>query len=160
MKQFTPRLARRRLEARLAAWRGVADEPPPGGGYIRAIREAIAMPGTELARRMGISQSTLHGIEQGERTGSVRLSSLRRAAEALDCTLVYAFVPRTSLDDIVNNQARRQAERYLERTEQTMLLEAQLPDAVEQEAMLEEIAEDIARSSRRLWAPIEDDGGA
>jgi hypothetical protein len=38
--------------------------------------------------------------------GSIQLATLRRVAAALDCTLVYAFVPKKSLEETVRSRAR------------------------------------------------------
>jgi predicted DNA-binding mobile mystery protein A len=67
------------------------------------------MSSAELAGRMGVGQSTISELESSEVRGTIKLDSLRRAAGALDCKLVYFLVPRTSLDDAVRAQARRKA---------------------------------------------------
>lgn len=58
---------------------------------------------------MGVGQSSISGLERRETSETIRLHSLRRAADALDCDLVYFFVPRTTLDETVLAQARRKA---------------------------------------------------
>lgn len=72
------------------------------------------MSGTELAARMGVGQSTVSGLEQGEVQGTIRLDTLRRVADALDCDLVYYLSPRTTLETAVRGQARRKALEQLE----------------------------------------------
>ena len=42
---------------------------------------------------MGVTQPTVQRLELSEAEGAIQLKSLRRAAEALDCDLVYALVP-------------------------------------------------------------------
>src|SRR5450755_849942 len=101
--------ARRRLDAQLQRLQPIAAEPRPPRGWIRAIREALGMSTTELAARMGISQSRIPELERGEVAGSVKLDTLGRAANALDCDLVYVLVPRTTLESSVHAQAQRQA---------------------------------------------------
>ena len=44
---------------------------------------------------MNIKQSTAFRIEQSEARGKIEIDTLRRAAQALDCTLIYALY-RTS----------------------------------------------------------------
>ena len=61
-------------------------------------------------------------------SGGIRLASLRRAAEALDCTLVYAFIPNESLEGTVRRQAQSVMDRRMARVRQTMVLEDQLGD--------------------------------
>jgi len=71
-------LARRRLDARLQALRPLADVPRPHRGWIRAIRDALGMSGTELAVRLGVSQQTIHDLERSEQHDTMKLETLRR----------------------------------------------------------------------------------
>lgn len=143
-------LARRHLDARLNAFRPLADEPRPHRGWIRAVRDALGMSSTELAKRIGVSQSTVVALERSEERGSIGIDSLRRAADALDCDLFYALVPRTSLDAAVRAQARRKAVRHLSPVAHHMRLEDQRvgDDAT---AQLDELADRFA-DRRGLWA--------
>jgi len=75
--------------------------------WSRTIREALGMPVAELARRMGVSQPTATNHELNEERGAISVERLEALANALDCDLVYAFVPRTSLAD---RARRREAE--------------------------------------------------
>jgi predicted DNA-binding mobile mystery protein A len=63
-------------------------------GWMRAVRQAIGLPVVELARRMGVAESQVFRLEESEQEGRVRVATLRRAAEAMGCELVYALVPR------------------------------------------------------------------
>jgi predicted DNA-binding mobile mystery protein A len=67
----------------------------------------------ELAARMGIAQSRASKIERAEVEGAIRLRTLGRVAEALNCRLVYAFVPDESLEHIVRYQAELKAAEVL-----------------------------------------------
>ncbi len=71
------------------------------------------MSSTDLAARLGISQSTVSELEHSEVSDSIKLGSLRRVASALDCDLFYFLAPRSTLDVTVATQARRQAERIV-----------------------------------------------
>lgn len=145
------RLARKNLDRRLSKLNHEAVAFPPFG-WIRAIREALGMTPTQLAKRMGIARPRIHELEKAEKTGATTLKSLRQAAEAMDCTLVYAFVPNGSLDDIVQKRAKRKADERLTRLEHTMRLENQTPDksdlADERDRLRHEI---LSGSPRKLW---------
>jgi predicted DNA-binding mobile mystery protein A len=107
------------------------------------------MSAAELGKRMGVSGATVGEIEANEREGGIRLSTLRRAANAMDCELVYAFVPRDSLERTVLRQAEavlREHERY---ADQTMRLEAQ--EAAPSDRARQRQLDDIIQS-RNLWA--------
>ncbi|WP_200955027.1 mobile mystery protein A [Aeromicrobium sp. Root236] len=118
--------ARATLDERFEAWRQLpAKGARPHGGWVRAIREALGMRAEDLANRMGVSQPTLTRLESNERRGSVRLDTLQRAADALECDVVYALVPRRSLGEMVNEQARTRALERMGRVAHTMALEDQ-----------------------------------
>ena len=78
----------------------------PVRGWIKAIREALGMSTAQLAKRLGIKQPSLVALEQSEAKGSIELATLRRVAEALDCTLVFALVPDKPLESTVRGRAR------------------------------------------------------
>jgi predicted DNA-binding mobile mystery protein A len=83
------------------------------------------MTAGDLGQRMGISHASVFALERREREGTVGLDSLRRAAEAMDSTIVYAIVPRRSLATTVREQAERIADAEIQSVEQTMALEDQ-----------------------------------
>ena len=141
------KLARERLESRLN--RALVQATiPPTGGWIRALRSALGMTAAQLGRRMGVGRQTVDGLERSERAGTIRLTSLRRAAEALDCDVVYALVPRTPLRAQVEQRARGLALAVLERANHSMALEDQAVDDLEAE-IERYIDEHI--SERDLW---------
>ena len=92
------------------------------------------MTAAELAARMGITGPAVRSLENKEMEGGARLSSLRRAAEAMDCTLVYAFIPISSLQETVERQAAGILDEQLKRVHQTMALEAQEGEALSSSA--------------------------
>ena len=98
---------------------------PPVRGWIKAIREALGMSTAQLAHRLKIKQPSVVELEKSEAKGSIELATLRRVAEALDCTLVYALVPRKPLEAMVHDHARAFARRRHEHVEHSMLLEDQ-----------------------------------
>lgn len=97
----------------------------PVRGWIRAIRESLGMTGAQLGARLGIARPSVADLEDAEIRGAIQISSLKRAAEAMDCTLVYALVPNSSLEEFLQRQARQVAREHLKPVEQTMLLENQ-----------------------------------
>ena len=135
------RQARRRLDERTGILRDqVRDFAVPNSGWIRALREALGMSSKDLAARMGVTESTVVRMEANERADSVQLSTLRRAADALGCDLVYALVPRKPLEARVQEQARKQAATFLSPVQHTMLLEAQQTNTAALDALLAEHA--------------------
>ena len=135
------RQARRRLDERAEGLRNDATYfLVPRSGWLRAIREALAMSSNDLAARMGVAESTVVRLEASELADTAQLGSLRRAADALGCDLVYAVVPRRSLEQTVQEQARKQAAKFLAPVQHTMLLEDQTPTRSVAESLLADAA--------------------
>ncbi|MCX5946566.1 MAG: mobile mystery protein A [Cyanobacteria bacterium] len=128
--------------------------PRPPAGWLRAIREALGMTSAVLAGRLGVTASGARKLEQAEAIDAITLGTLRRVADALDCDLQYALVPRRPLRDMRWRQAMRLAQQWQQRAGRTMALEAQpvaSPSAAANER-LEAMAEEILRTSgTRLW---------
>lgn len=144
-------LARKQLERRLAPLRNTMPAAPPRG-WIKAIRESLGMTVRQLAKRMGVAPSRVPVIEKAEVTGSTTIRTLRQAAEAMNCTFVYAFVPTKPLDDILRDRAMQKARQDVARLDHTMRLENQAllePDLdAEQNRMIDLI---LSGSLRGLW---------
>jgi predicted DNA-binding mobile mystery protein A len=85
------------------------------------------MSARQLAERMGTQPSRIFEIEKDEVRGAVTLKTLRHAAEALGCDLVYAFVPKEgkSLEDLLQQQAEHIVAEQLKAVGHSMALENQ-----------------------------------
>ncbi len=141
------RTARRRLDQRLVGL-DLGQRPPRG--WIRAIREALGMTTAELGQRMGLTQSRVSQIERSEELGSIRLDTLERAAQALNCQVRYVFVPNEPLEEMVQRQARLRAQAEVDAVTHTMALEDQVPEPEVLDALVKEMAERFV-DERRLW---------
>ena len=107
------------------------------------------MSTAQLAKRLGIRQPSLVALEQSEAKGSIELATLRRVAEALDCTLVYALLPNKPLETTLRDRARAFARRRRAPVEHSMLLEDQKVTAKDSEARLDEIMRET--NPRLFW---------
>ena len=103
-----------------------------------------------LAKRLGVSKAAVTQLERAEINGGVTISKLSEVASALDCTLVYALVPNTSLEETVQRQARRVAKEQMGYVATTMALEDQ---AIEEAGNSEAFADQARRVLERneLW---------
>ena len=110
------------------------------------------MTSAQLARRLGVAQSRIPALERAEAKQTLTLASLEKAAHALDCRLVYALVPRKSLDELVEARARRKAKQRLASTGHSMALEAQSVEAADEHAQLEHLIRRlIENAGAELW---------
>ena len=145
---FTAR-SRLRLGERFKQMGSADQYAPPVRGWIKAIREALGMTTTQLAKRLGIRQPSVVALEQSEVRGTIELATLRRVAEALDCTLVYALIPNKPLEATIRERARAFARRRWRPVEHSMLLEDQQFKRNDSEAELEDIIRET--NPRRFW---------
>jgi len=83
-----------RLEHTLDELRTRSFPPIPREGWIKALRAAGGISSRELAHRLDVSQSAVIQAEQHEAAGTISMLTLHKMAEALDCDLRYAFVPK------------------------------------------------------------------
>jgi predicted DNA-binding mobile mystery protein A len=141
--------SRSHLDQRFQAMGPVARYDSPARGWIRAVREALGMTTAQLATRLGVKQPSVVALEQSEAKGTIQLATLRRVAEALDCTLVYALVPNKPLEAVVRGRARAFVRRRRAPVEHSMLLEDQNVDDWNAEARLDEIVRET--NPRLFW---------
>lgn len=145
-------LARKHLDAALSPFRAMSPQARPPRSWLRAIRDALGMTSRQLAARMGLSQPTIIALEKSEAAQTITLRSLRAAAEALDRQLVYALVPRSTLDETVHNRARAIAQSQHARINHTMRLEDQALTEPNLAAEVERVTQVIlAGRPSRLW---------
>ena len=144
--------ARRQLDKRLISMQNMELFMRPPRGWLKASREALGMTTAQLGRRLGVVQSRVVAIEQAEAKGTITLNSLEKAAQALDCRLVYALMPKQPLEDIVEQRASLLAKSRLKSTGHTMTLEAQGVDATDESEQLKRLIRQLVeKSGSKLW---------
>ena len=123
------------------------DAQPPKQGWISAVRQALGMTAKQLAERVGLSQPRIAKMELNE--NNLKISTMKKIAEGLDCDFVYGFVPKNSLQETINRQARKKAEAILLNVNTNMALEDQLADDPN---ILTDVADEmIAKNIKRIW---------
>ena len=143
--------ARRQIDKRLINIKDIDIQRPPRG-WVKAIREALGMTMAQLGRKLDVSQPRIVKIEKSEVDGSITLDSLERVAQALDCRVVYALVPRESMKDIIEERAHQKAKKRLESTSHTMALEAQRPESDDENEQLKRLVNNlIQKGGSSLW---------
>ncbi len=149
-----PSLSARQFDESLAALRGALEQlrkQPPAGGWLAAVRSALGMPMTALARRLRVTPATARAYELGEQEGTITLATLRRVAQALDADFVYAIVPRKPLAEQIEGRARELAQREVDPVARTMALESQHLSDEARERAIEDRTESLIRRPRALW---------
>lgn len=117
----------------------------PREGWISTMRKALGMSAPELARRMGVTKPAIYQVERKELEGGVTLQHMEKLAEALGGRFVYAIVPESSVEDIIQEQARKKAEKIVTRASAHMALEKQSLPSEETRAEIERLAQELVR---------------
>ncbi len=143
----------RQIDERTLPWRQLAQQSPPRAGWIRAIRKAIGMTTGQLASRLGVTRQAVLDLERREVDGSTTLATLTRAANAMECDLLYAVVPRAPVRQMLLSRARAIAAKRLDRIAHSMHLEEQSVPSEEYDHEVEDLAAQILRDfPRDLWS--------
>lgn len=128
MKPEVRELIRKGLDQRMPSLKSTAaNAQRPARGWLRAVREAIGLKQETVAKKIGVTRASYADLESSEARGAISLSSLTRAANAMDCELVYFLVPRDAVAKNFEYLALRHdpAMKHLHASEHSMALEGQ-----------------------------------
>ena len=125
----------------------------PRAGWLRAIRTALGMTAAQLGERLGVTFQAVLDTEKREPAGEVTLAQLRKVAEALNCDLYYALVPRVPFAEMVHERARKIANEEIEDLSHSMALEDQATDPAAKEKRIEAEIQRLLQGRRwsHLW---------
>ncbi|MGX5858296.1 mobile mystery protein A [Dyadobacter jiangsuensis] len=148
MTYWDKKLVRQQLDEKIAK----ISVPTFQKGWIKVVREALGMSARQLGKRAKIDQSRVSRLENAELDGDLKLSSLKKIAEAMDMHFVYAFVPQSSLESAVNKQAVKIASNRMARVNHTMRLELQeLSDEEKAKALSDLVQKILIEDPKDFW---------
>ena len=140
------------IEETIRPFRALIGTQSPRRGWIRAIQQALGVTNRQLAKRLRLKPQTIEDMQEYEAKETIKLQTLRKLAEALDCRLVYAVVPNKPLEEMRLEQARKVAQRQLKPVAHSMNLEAQGVSDVDQKSELDRLVQKLlAGNQRKLW---------
>ena len=120
---------------------------PQSSGWIKTVREAIGMTVSQLAARLGVTQPRITKMESNE--DNLKLSTMKKAAEAMNCEFVYYFKPRTTFQNLVDEQAQKKAAEVLKTVNVNMSLENQ--EIAEYEVVKDFASDLINTKIKQIW---------
>lgn len=123
----------------------------PKNGWVNLIRKTLGFTYAQLSKRLNTSPQVIKKFEQNEVKGSVTINTMRKLADAMDCNLVYALVPKSSLSQIIEDRADMVADSVMNRVSNTMYLESQLPGNVFMQKQKEELKQELKKNLKKLW---------
>jgi predicted DNA-binding mobile mystery protein A len=132
------RLRIKQIDRALESFAASRDSARPQRGWLRAVREATGITVRQMAMRLKKAPTLVAKLEKSEAEYRITLGSLRDAADALGCQLVYAIVPKTgSIQELAEERARTKAAENVRAVEHSMALEDQavggVPEKIEEE---------------------------
>jgi predicted DNA-binding mobile mystery protein A len=140
------------VEDMLAKWRQADLPSTPPAGWVASIRTALGMSTVALAGRLNMTPAGVRKLEKAEMHRTISLASLDKLAQALECEVRYALVPRKSLDELMRDQAVRKATEEFASVSRTMELEEQSVASGRQKQQIDILAQEILDGSfRDLW---------
>ena len=120
---------------------------PRTSGWIKTVREAIGMTVSQLAARLGVTQPRITKMESNE--DNLKLSTMKKAAKAMNCEFVYYFKPKTTFQNLVDEQAQKKAAEVLKTVNVNMALENQ--EIAEDEAVKDFATDLINTKIKQIW---------
>jgi predicted DNA-binding mobile mystery protein A len=132
------RLRLKQIDRALEPFAATRNSPRPQKGWLRAVREATGITLRQMASRLKKTPSLVAKLEKSEAEYRITLGSLREAADALGCQLVYALVPKSgSIQELAEERSRTEAAENVRAVEHSMALEDQavggVPEKIEEE---------------------------
>jgi len=132
-----------------------ANQAPPARppqGWLRTVRNALGMSGSQLAKRMKVTRGRIAQAESAERNGAATLKSMEAMAAAMGCRFVYAIVPPGKVDDLILAQARKKAAAIVGTASNHMALESQVLPGDKIADQVEELTRELAQKRpSHLW---------
>lgn len=118
----------RQLDQQLNEWQELGKKyGKPRSGWIKTLRVALCMSAEQFANRLGVTRGRINQLENAEIHDAVTLRTLKEAANALECELIYAIVPKgnLTLEHIIKTRAEQVANERVARVAHSMSLEEQ-----------------------------------
>lgn len=137
----------RALDKKTSDLKSAKNIVPQSSGWIKTVREAIGMTVSQLATRLGVTQPRITKMESNE--DNLKLSTMKKAAEAMNCEFVYYFKPRTTFQNLVDEQAQKKAVEVLKTVNENMALENQ--EIAEDEAVKDFASDLINTKIKQIW---------
>lgn len=122
---LTNELTLNQIDRRLEGLRAVKDKSKVREGWIKFMRNALGMTINDLANILSLSRIRVMQAERGEIEGKVTIATLKKMAEAMDCELVYSFIPKKDIRTTIHDKAMAKATDIISSAELHMKLEDQ-----------------------------------
>ena len=128
---------------------------PTKNDWINAVRNSLGITTRQLATLMKVGQNSITQLEVGEKKQSISLKNLVKAAEAMDCEVIYMIVPKAphrSFSELLEKRAYDLALKISKGISHSMNLEQQkVSDNVTQNQIKDLALELKQNLDPRIW---------
>lgn len=121
------------IDRRIEALRSVKEKAQVRGGWIKYMRQALGLTMQELATLVKLPASNIAQAQKREVEGKISLELLNKFAQAMDCEVVYSFVPKKDIRTFIHDKAMEKARSTLQNADLHMKLEDQKVSGAEDE---------------------------
>ena len=123
----------------------------PIGKQAQLIREALDMTQAQLAKRCGMRQDVIARIENNPSI-DLRLSTIRRLAKGLGCSLLARMVPEEEIETVLDKKSLEAARKLVGLSKATAGLEKQMPEDRYIELQVREMQQKIReKRTSSIW---------
>lgn len=145
----------KQLDSQLKEWQVLRNKyGTPTIGWIKTLRTALSMSAEQFASRLGLTRARINQLENSEAHDAVTLRTLKAAANAIGCELIYAIVPKGSLtlEEIISKRAEQLAKETIEHVAHSMSLESQSVNSDMLQMQQNELATELLRHpNKKFW---------
>ena len=140
------------LNRKLAPYKMLETSSVPDKGWVYTIRKSLNMTLEQLGKRANMTRQGVKKLEEREARGSISLNTLKEIGKALDMKLVYGFSSNyDSIDQMVDDKAKKLASKIVLRTHQNMQLENQGNSNEQIEKAIDDLEQEIKREMRNHY---------
>ncbi len=116
---------------------------------IYLLRSALGMTQKQLAARIKCQQGDIAKLES-EHKADVQISTLKKAAAALNCDLILMMVPKSNIAEYIEAKSEQMARKLIAASSANMAMEIQKPNKNVIGAQIKDLKEDIIKHRRSL----------
>jgi predicted DNA-binding mobile mystery protein A len=119
---------------------------------LRLIRIALGMTQKQLAQRVNMQQHAIARVENSA-NHDIRLGTLRKLAEGLQCELLISVIPKEKISKLIESRASKIAKEKIRHSLGNAAMESQSPDQKTISREIEQLKQEIIKKYRSsLWA--------
>ena len=138
------KLGKAQAKRRFDAIRPCIEDTRLRTGWIKYVRSVLGIKTKDLATLLNLSPQTVSETEKREPLGNITLSKLNEFAQAMECELIYAIIPKKDVETLLHEKAYKKASEILRAADVHMALEDQKVE-VEFEERIKALADKLIK---------------